>query len=88
MVACGIVGVPPWVLAVSSLIGGIVAVLQCLLPQESADRVAWWTARWSYLADRHTPSVKPRSVSSGGSAPEPTDPHPTGRANRAPEGCH
>ncbi|WP_432198236.1 hypothetical protein [Streptomyces sp. bgisy027] len=54
----------PWPAVLALALAGLAvvlaqSVLQALAPQDSRDRLAWWTRRWGYHARRH-PALNPQ----------------------------
>jgi len=47
-----LVGAPPWCVIACLALSLALGALQVVFPQESADRLAWWTGRRSYLSQQ------------------------------------
>ncbi|MFE2581292.1 hypothetical protein [Streptomyces sp. NPDC059378] len=65
----------PWPAVLTLALAGLAVVLaqsclQALLPQDSTDRLAWWTGLWAHRA-RHHPAPAPQP-----DTPPPTTPIP------------
>lgn len=47
VITAGALDAPWWVVVPSCLLATALAALHMLIPQNSADRLAWWKALWS-----------------------------------------
>ncbi|MFF7290220.1 hypothetical protein [Streptomyces griseorubiginosus] len=69
----------PWPAVLTLALAGLAvvlaqSVLQALAPQDSHDRLTWWTARWDHQTQRHTTSAPPPDTPPP--APSHTEPGP------------
>ncbi|MGW1563349.1 hypothetical protein ACWCQ1_43725 [Streptomyces sp. NPDC002144] len=69
----------PWPAVLTLALAGLAvvlaqSVLQALAPQDSHDRLTWWTTRWQHRS-RHRPTP----------APQPEPPPPSSRPGQAPD---